>query len=253
MEENLKISIVIPCYNCEKYIKETIKSVLNQSYKDFEIIAVDDCSTDNTYNILKNMQISDSRIKVHKNHINIGVAETRNIGVEIARSEFIAFLDSDDSWYKDKLKTQINFMIRNNISISSTGYELWNGDMTKKIRYYNIPVNITYERLLNENFIGLSTVIIKKDIFQKFKMNSKYIHEDYALWLRLLRNNYKIIGINQPLGKYRVLDSSRNANKIRSLIGRIEILYFQEKIGLFSMCKYIVNCVIRGYRKYRKN
>ncbi len=246
------VSVIVPCYNCEKLVVETIESIINQSYTEFEIIAIDDCSKDNTLNILKKLSAMDSRITVLKNENNLGVALTRNHGVEVAKGDYIAFLDSDDVWHKDKLQIQMEYMLKNNVDMTATSYDLYDETMEKLISSYEVVEQISYKTLLNENVIGLSTVVIKKEVFNKFKMTNKYIHEDYELWLKLLKNGFKIVGIKKPLVKYRVLYSSRNASKLNSLKGRVKILYYEENINPFLIFKYSFVYAVKGVIKYRK-
>ncbi len=249
--ENL-VSVIVPCYNCEKLVAETINSIINQSYSDFEIITIDDCSKDNTLKVLKDLAEKDKRIIVIENQKNMGVALTRNNGVKVAKGEYIAFLDSDDIWHRDKLKIQMEYMLSNDVDMTATSYELYDESMENIINSYQVAEDISYNTLLYENVIGLSTVVMKKDVFNLYKMTNKYIHEDYELWLKLLKNGFKISGIKQPLVKYRVLDSSRNASKIKSLKGRVKILYYEENINPILICKYTFVYAIKGIIKYRK-
>ncbi len=247
------VTIIVPCFNCEKFVQETVNSILEQSYKEYEIILIDDCSKDDTYSILKKYEQNNEKIRAYKNDANIGVALTRNKGVDLAKHKYIAFLDADDVWHKDKLKIQVEYMETNkDVDMTATSYDLFDEKMLNKINSCKVPCNITYKTLMYENVIGLSTIVIKKDVFTKFKMSNKYIHEDYELWLKLLRNNFKIVGINKQLVKYRVLDSSRNASKWNSLKGRIEILFREEKINPILIVWYTFVYAIKGVIKYKK-
>lgn len=249
----MQLSVIIPCYNCEKYIQETVNSVLKQKYTDFEIILIDDCSTDNTLSIIKEYQKKDARIRVFFNEKNIGVALTRNKGVEVANADYIAFLDSDDVWYEEKLEIQMQYMLTHeNVDMTATSYELYDGEMINKINTYEIPENINYNMMLYENVIGLSTVIMKKKVFSVFKMSNEYMHEDYELWLKLLKNDYVIIGIREVLVKYRVFQDSRNSNKFKSLKERIKILYYEENMSLVNILRYTFVYSLKGIIKYKK-
>lgn len=234
------ISVIIPCYNCAEFIEEAVNSILKQSFQKFEVILIDDCSKDNTFSLIKDLEKKDERISVYRNNANLGAALTRNKGVELAIYEYIAFLDSDDVWNKEKLKIQIEYLIKNsNVDVVVTSYELFDEKMEERISCYNTIESIRYKKMLYENLIGLSTVVMKREVYKKFKMTNKYIHEDYELWLKLLKNGYKIDGIKVSLVKYRVFANSINANKIKSLKGRFKILYKEEKVNPILICKYI--------------
>lgn len=249
----MTISVIIPCYNCEKFIQETLDSVKNQSYEDLEIIAIDDCSSDNTISVLEEYKKNEDRLKVYKNINNLGVAQTRNKAVELAKGEYIAFLDADDVWLQNKLEQQVELLINNQeVDLVYTGYALYDETLQNKISTYHVPTKISYNEILYENFVGLSTVIVKRNIFLKFRMNNNYIHEDYVLWLKMLKNGHVFRGINESLMKYRVFHGSRNASKMNSLIGRVKILYFEEKINPVKILKYISVYAIKGLFKYKK-
>lgn len=247
------ISVIIPCFNCEKFVQETLDSIKNQSYKDFEIIAIDDCSNDNTISVLEEYKKNENRLRIYKNINNLGVAQTRNKAVELAKGKYIAFLDADDVWLPNKLEQQVELLINNQeVDLVYTGYTLYDETLQNEISTYHVPTKISYKEILYENFVGLSTVVVKRDIFLEFRMNNSYIHEDYVLWLKMLKNGYVFRGINEPLMKYRVFQGSRNASKMNSLIGRVKILYFEEKINPIAILKYISVYVVKGLFKYKK-
>lgn len=246
------ISVVIPCYNCEKLVTQTLDSVVNQTYGDFEVIAIDDCSTDDTYNVINEYSKKDNRINVFKNGQNLGVALTRNKGVELASGEFIAFLDSDDIWELNKLQKQIELLKNDNfIDLCYTSYTLYNSDMSEILSVYNTKTQTSYKKMLYENMIGLSTVLIRKSVFMQYKMSNSYIHEDYVLWLKLLKNDYICKGLSESLVKYRVFDDSRNSSKINSMLGRMKILHYEEKINPIANIYYTLIYSLKGIIKYK--
>ncbi len=249
----LAVSVIVPCYNCENFVEETINSILEQSYTDYEIILIDDCSKDNTFSIIKKYEESYENIRAYKNTRNIGVALTRNTGVDLAKHKYIAFLDADDIWHKDKLRIQMEYIVENKeVDMLATNYQLYDEKLLNKINDCVVPKKITYKTLMYENVIGLSTTLIKKEVFDKFKMSNKYIHEDYELWLKLLKNGYQIHGIEKPLVKYRLLETSRNASKWNSLKGRVLILCKEEKINIFFIGIYTIIYAFKGIIKYKK-
>ena len=187
------VSIIIPMYNAEKYIEETIQSVLNQSYGNWELIVVDDCSSDKSVSIVKSFILNDNRIQIIESDVNFGgPARPRNIGIEKAEGKYIAFLDSDDLWIPEKLEKQLEFMERNNLNFSDTNYveidELSSivtlNDTLRYKLFHKRAKNIC--RLIGANFLTLSSVMIKKNFIEKFSENSNHIAvEDYRLWLEL--------------------------------------------------------------------
>ena len=154
------VSIITPTYNSEEYISVTINSILNQTYSNFELIIIDDFSTDNTLECVK--KFDDKRIKIFKNNKNRGAAFCRNRGLKNAKGRYLSFCDSDDFWEIDKTSAQINLMKQDNCSISFTSYSVYNSDLKKKLYKINVPNKINYEGYLKNTIIGMSTSIIDK-------------------------------------------------------------------------------------------
>ena len=161
------VSIITPLYNSEKYIAETIEFVLAQTYSNWEMIIVDDCSKDNGVEIVEKYREKDKRIKLYQNEINKGVSYTRNRAIDIAQGKYIAFLDSDDLWKKEKLEKQINFMEQNNIVLSYTAYEKINEDGSKRGEI-RVPEKLDYKELLKNCLIGFLTAIYRKEELKNF-------------------------------------------------------------------------------------
>lgn len=186
MKKNL-VSIITPMYNSEKFIEATIKSVLNQTYQEWEMLIIDDCSTDNSPNIVKSYMQQDSRIKCIKTETNKGVSNARNLALSKATGQFIAFLDSDDQWNSSKLEKQVNFMLENDYVISFTSYELMDENDKKLNKVIKVPPNVDYRRLLKGNILGCLTVVIDKSKLDFEIRMSGVRHEDYVLWLSILK------------------------------------------------------------------
>lgn len=213
------ISIVMPAYNAQKYIKTAILSVENQTCSDdWELIVVDDCSKDNTAKIIKRMAQSDPRIHYVRNASNLGVAESRNHGVALAQGEWVAFLDSDDSWHKDKLKIQMNCAKRNHADFLFCASALMDKHDNLIKTWWPVPERITYKELLKQNVIACSSVLIRRELIQEYPMcHGEHMHEDFAVWLQILRNKkITAYGINKPLLIYRIHPGSKSANKIKA-------------------------------------
>jgi len=243
---NNTVSVIIPVYNAEKYIAQTVESVLNQSYNDVEIILIDDCSTDNTKTILNAYQ---GRIKYKFLQTNSGVAVARNTGLKLAKGRYVAFLDSDDVWYPEKLKKQISCMNEKNAAICYTAIEMIDssGNIFKEKR----PVleKVDYQFLLRNTMIATSSVVIDRNKTDNFQMPLIRSGQDYATWLQLLRKTEFACGINEVLVKYRTGQKSLSSKKWRS-IGQVwTIQTRQEHINIF---KASVNTLCFSFNALKK-
>lgn len=216
MAQEVSVSVVMPAFNASETIESSIRSVLNQSFNDFELLVVDDSSTDDTCEIVEGYAQADQRVQLISHQRNSGSpAIPRNIGVEHARGRFVAFLDSDDMWFPSKLKDQLCLMRRYNSAISCTGYEVVN-DEGVRIGALVPPGSVGYEELLRENTLGCSTVVIDRT-----KVPDIHFpvcgHEDYALWLELTRTGRKVLGLQEERASYQVVPGSVSSNKLKVL------------------------------------
>jgi len=203
----------MPAYQAEATIEESIKSVIAQTFQDWELIIVNDYSTDSTSQIVKAFANEDSRIFIYTNECNLGVAQTRNRGVSLAKGEYIAFLDSDDLWQADKLKKQVAFMTENNavISYTATTY-IYEGRISSYV--LKAKRELTYRDLLKRNLMSCSSVIVRCDVMINFPLG--FMHEDYAVWLRILKKYGYALGLNEPLLIYRLCNKSKSAKRFSS-------------------------------------
>lgn len=246
---NNKVSVITASYNAGRFIEETIKSVLNQTYTDLELIIVDDCSTDNTEEIVNKYIKIDSRIKFYKLKENSGAAVVRNTALEKAEGRFIAFLDSDDLWDKEKLEKQINFMKSNNYGFSFSSYRLIkeNGELlNKEVR---VPKEVKYTDLLKNTIIGCLTVIIDKDIIGGFRMPLVRAGQDTATWLSILRDGNIAYGYNEVLASYRLVDGSISSNKLKALKRTWNTFRNIEKLNLFKSSYYFTWYILNAIKK----
>jgi len=212
------VSVVMPAYNASKYIGQAIESVLNQTYVNFELIVIDDCSTDNTYDIIKKYSENDNRIEVVKNKINSGVTFTRNLGISLAKYDWIAFLDSDDIWVKDKLEKQIKLTQKiPEASLIFTGTSYINSEGKSYSYILKVPDKITYKELLKQNVISCSSVLVRKKCIENIKIPDGDIHEDFVAWLTILKKEKYAYGINEPLLIYRLSNNSKSGNKLKAI------------------------------------
>lgn len=212
------ISIIMPAYNAEKYIEQSIQSVLAQTYTNWELLVIDDGSSDQTAAIVKAWQQKDSRICYISNKKNIGVAETRNRGISAAHGEWIAFLDSDDCWHSEKLQLQIDTAVKCHADFLFTGSSFMD-EYSSPLNYYlPAPPTVNYKQLLKQNVISCSSILIRKSLVAQYPMkHAENMHEDFAVWLQILRDKkISAYGINHPLLIYRISRTSKSGNKIKA-------------------------------------
>lgn len=205
------VSIITPTYNCGDYIADTIRSVLAQTYKDWEMIIVDDCSSDNTKEVVDGF--NDSRIKYHRLANNSGAAVARTEAMRLADGEYMAFLDSDDLWMPDKLERQLRFMTEKGYAFSCTAYEQIDENGKPLNRVIKTINKTSYNRLLLDCPVGNSTVMYNVGKMGKFEVPNIRKRNDDALWLRMLKKEPYIWGMPDVLMKYRVRPGSISVNK----------------------------------------
>lgn len=241
------VSIITPVYNAEKFLSETIKSVKGQTYKNWELLLVDDCSKDNSAKIIKEFNRSDDRIKYIKLEKNSGASVSRNTGIKNAKGRFIAFVDSDDLWEPEKLKIQINYMLKHNYGFTFTSYRYMKENGVKTNKVAKAPFKINYNGLLKNTIIGCSTVVIDRDIVGDFEMPLVRRGQDTATWLQILRREKYAYGIQMDLVNYRLVGDSLSSNKIKALKRTWNTYRNVEKLNIFKcsyvFCFYIYNAI----------
>ena len=230
---NKLVSVIMPVYNAEKYLEETLDSVLNQTYEDIEIIWVDDTSSDGSRDILGKYKEKSKKIKTIYLTENAGVANARNVAIQNAEGRFIAFLDSDDVWLPEKISRQINFMLDNQYEFTFTSYRFIDADSNLMNTIVKAKRELTYNKLLKHNAIACLTVVIDRNYVNDIYM-PKTRHEDYAAWLRILKKGYKAYGLNELLALYRTRQNSLSGNKLKAATWTWNILRNEEKLGLFK-------------------
>lgn len=237
--KSLKVSIITPVYNSEDVLSEMIESVLNQKYKTFEHILIDDSSTDRSAEIINKYASQDKRIKYVKLKENSGAAVARNTGLEIANGNYIAFLDCDDKWHSEKLKTQLRFMEDTEKAFTYTNYER----ITKKGEVFQIPKlpsKLDYFGLLKNTAIATSTVIINRDIIGDFRMPLVRKGQDTATWLQILKNHEYAYLVDEILSQYRSMESSLSSNKLGALKRTWNTYRNIEKLPFYKASYYFV-------------
>ncbi|MFW5982907.1 MAG: glycosyltransferase family 2 protein [bacterium] len=249
------VSIITPAYNSAAYISEAIESVLAQTFPQWEMWIVDDCSIDNTAQIVESYSQKDSRIKLEKLSQNVGPAEARNIAIRRAQGRYIAFLDSDDLWHPAKLEKQLNFIKNTGYAFIFSNYLRIKGKEGKRLNEIIVPYSIDYRMFLRNTIIGTLTVLIDRDKIGYFEMPNVRSSHDMALWCELLKRGFKAYGIREVLAYYRVHEGSNTANKIKAsrdvwkVYRKVEGLVFFT--SLINFVFYAMNAVRK--RIYYKN
>ena len=240
------VSVIMPAYNAAATIAESIESVLYQTYQNWELIVVNDASTDSTLDVIALFADADSRVCVYTNQCNSGIASTRNIAMEKAKGEYIAFLDSDDVWQPQKLDKQLYYMMDKNavISYTATSYMDAGGQMSDYI-LQAVP-KLEYEQLLRKNLMSCSSVMVRSDLMSPFPVG--FMHEDYAVWLRIVKKKGQAFGLDEPLLVYRMWAASRSSGRVKSAIltfnvyryigyGFVRSIFFTFRYARYSVLK----------------
>ena len=248
---NNLVSIITPSYNCEKFIGQTIQSVIDQTYKNWEMIVVDDCSTDNSRIIIEKMAEREPRIKPIFLKRNVGAGRARNVAIKISRGKYLAFLDSDDMWVTKKLELQIEFMARNNYGFSHTSYGFIDeqGNILKQT--YHVGTHaISYKDLLKKTEIGCLTAMLNIEKIGKMYMPDLRRKQDYALWLSILAKGFKSYPLDTELAFYRHRKGSATNNKFSLIIEHFSFLYNIERLNIFRVLYYSFYWGINGIQKH---
>ncbi len=234
----------MPCYNSSKFIRESIASVLKQTYKNIELIIIDDVSTDNSINIIN--EFNDTRIKLITSEYNGGAGACRNIGIGAAQGRYIAFLDSDDIWRDNKLELQITFMRKNNYVLTYTQYQCFSSKGQGKSIIP--PLSITYNELLYCNVIGCLTAIYDANIIGKQYMPLIRKRQDMGLWLKILKLCDKAYCYPAILADYRT-DSGMTQNKIDA--AKYQWVFYRTELNfnMFKSLKYFIGYAYNGIIK----
>ncbi|SDW11569.1 glycosyltransferase family 2 protein [Flavobacterium degerlachei] len=211
--ESPLVSVIIPTFNSEKFISDAIFSVQNQSYLNWEIILVDDCSTDATLSIVSEMALNDKRIKYSKLSKNSGTGVARNSALAEAKGKYIAFLDADDLWKANKLELQLNFMKTNKLPFTFSFYDCIDEEGKPLNKRVEAPINLSYRQLFFCNYIGNLTAIYDVNCFGKIPISSIRKRQDWMLWLTVLKKIKVAHPVTESLAYYRVRDNSISTSK----------------------------------------
>tara|TARA_B100000795_G_scaffold204508_1_gene158112 strand:+ start:241 stop:981 length:741 start_codon:yes stop_codon:yes gene_type:complete len=243
------VSVIIPFYKKKLFIEETIFSVLKQTYMNLEIIIIYDDQNHDDLNFIKEIGALDSRILIIINSKNLGAGNSRNVGITASKGSYIAFIDADDIWKKDKIMKQINFMKNNNILVSHTSYEIINNK--NKITGKRVARNFyNLNDLLKSCDIGLSTVMLNSKIFiNKFKFPDLKTKEDFVFWLNLLKENVSIVGLDEKLTSWRKLNNSLSTSVLQKLVDGYKVYHRYMKFNFFKSIYYLFCLSLNYLRK----
>lgn len=252
MQQEL-VSIITPMYNGAKYVSQTIESVLSQSYLNWEMIIVNDGSKDNGPQIVADYAVNDPRIKLI-NQPNGGSASARNNGLRNAQGRYICFLDSDDTWDSDFLRSQLLFIAKNNAMMVYSSFRRVDVNNKEILRPYIVPSRVNYRGLLKNCHIGCLSVMIDKsksgEIF--FNEDLKSLRDDFALWLSILKTTDYAYGNPNVICSYRIMTTSATGNKRKVIKPQWNIYRNIEKLGLIPSSYYMLCWAINGILKYSK-
>ena len=228
------VSVIMPCYNMEKFISDSIMSVRNQTYSSWELLIVDDASTDATVDIVKKHCEQDNRIHFTVKPEHSGIADTRNQCLKQAQGQYLAFLDADDVWHPEKLETQLGFMVEKKVGFTYSAYDCID-EMGQPLDKSVMTVgNLNYEAYLRNTIIGCSTVMVNKAVVGEVVVPAFRTSEDTATWLSILKKGFLAYAIDKPLTSYRIRQHSASSNKLKASSDLWRVYQKQEKLPLFK-------------------
>lgn len=242
------VSIIIPAYNCDKYIEQAVDSALTQGVES-EILIINDCSSDKTEEVIQRY-LGNPMVRYFCNDKNLGAAKTRNRGVQLARGKYVAFLDADDWWEKDKLKKQLRQIEKAKVVLCCTARALVRPDGSSMGKIIPVQERITYKDLLKHNCINCSSVLLLRSVALEFPMGHEDSHEDYIMWLKVLKRYGTVCAVNEPLLNYRLSAAGKSGSKMKSAKMTFKVyryMGFSMVKSLLCFCSY----AIHGVLKYR--
>lgn len=245
------VSVVTPAYNCEKYLRQTAESVMLQTFEQWEMIIVDDCSTDGTLALAQQLAAQEKRIRVLRNETNQGVSLTRNRGIAEARGEYIALLDGDDLWERDKLERQVA-LLEQGYDLAYCSYDFWDeaGRPIGKMKPFIVPQRTDYRKMLVSSVVSCSTAMVRAGLLKEHPFRKDTYHEDYALWMELFALPVRAAGDEKVLMHYRQVRGSRSNAKGNSAKKRWEVYRRTLHMGLLESAWAFCRYAVRGAIKY---
>jgi len=245
------VSIITPTFNSANYVLATINSVLNQTYTNWELLLVDDCSTDDTYRIIQEQASLDPRIKVFQLENNAGPAKARNFAINKAQGSFMTFLDADDIWFADFIQNSIETIEQTGINFVFSSYKRANENLEFVYSDFIVPAKVTYTDILKTNSISCLTAFINIKALGKKTMPDIRKRQDMGLWLKYLKEIPFAYGITTPKAIYRIRKNSLSRNKLSLIKYQWEFYRKVEQINILSSTYYLLSWMYLGYMKYR--
>lgn len=246
------VSVIMPCYNMERFIADTINSVIHQTFADWELLIVDDASTDGTVAIVQSLAEQDDRINFSANSEHAGIAPTRNSCIKKAKGRFLAFLDADDIWHPEKLERQLHFMLDRHIGFSYSSYDLIDESGKPMEKTIKTAGDLDYKAYLRNTIIGCSTVMVDIDVIGPVEVPDFRTSEDTATWLDILKKGFKAYAIEEPLTFYRIRSHSASSNKLKASADLWKVYRQNEKLpffkAVFYFCCYAFNAIKKRIR-----
>ncbi|MBO7484219.1 MAG: glycosyltransferase family 2 protein [Alphaproteobacteria bacterium] len=246
-----KVSIIMPLYNAERFVPQAIQSVQNQTYKKWELLIVDDASTDRSLSIAKKFAESDDRIKVFHHPQNLGISATRNSALEQASGRYIAFLDADDTWARQKLKCQIFFMNKRRAALSHTSYAFMNSQgSVLPVGRVNVDKRLDLPQYMKTTQIGTSTVMIDRQKISHISFpKDNELGEDDRVWMGFMHQGHTFCGLNKILTLYRVYPEQRSFNKFEMAANTLKRYWSEKNLPTYKRLYYFVNYAYHGIEK----
>ncbi len=243
------VSIIMPLYNGADFLESTVHSVQAQTVSDWELIIIEDCSTDESRSLAERLAAEDPRIRLLKNPRNMGTAASRMKGIRESRGQWLAFLDCDDLWLPDKLEKQLPLLETADVVYSS--YQMID-ENDRTIRVYRTRNTVNFELMLEENYIGCSSVILRRELFDYIGFRKDFYHEDYVLWLELIQQGAIFCGIDEVLMQYRLRRNARSSGKLKCAVERWRIYRQFLELPLWKSLICFLRYGWNGLRKYSR-
>jgi len=243
------VSVIMPCYNMENYVADSIASVQRQTYPLWELLIVDDASTDRTIEIVKKLAAHDEKIHFVVKEQHSGIADTRNQCIQMAQGRFLAFLDADDIWHPEKTETQLRFMLENNVGFTYTTYDWIDEEGHTLNKFINTIGNLDYEKYLRNTIIGCSTVMVDTSIVGQVVVPRFRTSEDTATWLNILKKGHLAYALDEPLVSYRIRRKSASSNKLKASADLWNVYRKNEKLPFFKALRYFCSYAINAIKK----
>lgn len=246
------VCVIMPAYNAGRFIEEAIRSVMGQTFRNWELLVIDDGSKDDTVEVVQRLCREDDRITLLRNPQNMGVARTRNRGLDLCAGRYAALLDSDDVWHPEKLERQLRLAEQTGAQLLYSSYAIMDEAGNPAKGDYLVPAKTDFSAILRENVVGCSTVMLSPALAEKYRFETNYHHEDYVLWLQILRDGYKAAGCTEVLTRWRYIANSRSFDKRKSAKSRWRIYREYLKLSTWQSAWAFCGYAMASLKKYSR-